>query len=86
MVEVLEPRQLVREGFRYVDVYPYTLRLLSVAHSGIPVVPPPRIHPLCFDEIYSQRDNFANFKVSLGREEKDQENYYALLRRISDPD
>ena len=86
MSEIVQPRQMVEQGFRYVDIYPYTLRLLSMAHSRIPTVPPPRTHPRCFDEIYSQRDNLAAFKVSLGRGEEDQVAYYALLRQVDTPD
>lgn len=85
MNEIVRPNHVIEHGFRYVGIYPYTLRLLSMAHSNIPTIPPPRIHALSFDEIYSQRNDLATFKVSLGRTEEDQIAYYNLLREIGDP-
>ena len=34
--------QMLETGFRYADIYPYTVRLLCMAHSGQPSQPPPK--------------------------------------------
>jgi len=78
--------QMLETGFRYADIYPYTVRLLCMAHSGQPSQPPPRIFPQSFDEIYSLREQLASFKVSIGREQADQEAYYAFIKTLDNPE
>ena len=47
---------------------------------------PPRIFPQSFDEIYSLREQLASFKVSIGREQADQEAYYAFIKTLDNPE
>ncbi len=78
--------QMLETRFRYADIYPYTVKLLCMAHSGQPSQPPPRIFPQSFDEIYSLREQLASFKVSIGRRQADQEVYYSLIKTLDSPE
>jgi hypothetical protein len=73
-------------GFRYAEIYPDVARLLSIAYTGKHELPPPRVHPETFEEIYAMRDDLASFEVSLGRRPEDQQAYYAFIHAIKDPD
>lgn len=82
MVEVVKGEN----GYRYADIFPYTVRLLSIAHSTQPLEPLPRIFPQSFEDIYSVRDELAAFKLSIGRNLIDQVNYYAYLKTLGSPE
>jgi hypothetical protein len=79
-------RDIGEVGYRYADIFPYTVRLLSIAHSRQSSESPPRIFPQSFDEIYSLRDRLAAFQVSIGRKPVENDGYYAYLESSGSAD
>jgi hypothetical protein len=73
-------------GFRYANLYPYIVKLLSVASSGKHSSPPPRYHPQSFNEIWTMREQLAAFNTSIGRSQADQEAYYAFIKTVGSPE
>ena len=78
--------QISEAGFRYANLYPYIVKLLSIAYSGEHPQPPPRFYPQSFDEIYSMREQLAAFNISMGRDQADQKAYYAFIKTAGNPE
>jgi hypothetical protein len=82
MVEALNGEN----GYRYVDIFPQTVRFLGRAYSIDHLSPPPRISPQSFEEIYMAREELASFTRSIGRTEAEQNNYRAYIQTLGNPE
>jgi len=73
-------------GFRYEDLFPYTLTLLSIGFSEKSTQPPLEFCPQGFAEIYAMREQLAAFNICMPRDSITQKTYSALLESTDNPE
>ena len=77
--------QTPEAGFRYEDIFPNTLALLSMSRSKNNHEPPSIFRPQSFGEIYAAREELATLNMCIERDPATQTAYTAFLRSIDDP-